>query len=778
VDQPFFAQAFDRSPVGMAFLKGGVIVEANPALVRMLGKDQWLIVGSLVDHHLRPDDVPHWQSFFEEFSLGTAREPSFESRFQPSEPREAWWSLQLADLELMWGGERCFWAVIQDISARKRGEQKLRESRQLAESANRAKSQFLANMSHEIRTPLFTITGMTELLQLSDLGRDQSHHAAQIASAAQHLLDLVNDILDFSKIEAGQMSLESIPFDLDEVLGRSLEVVTLSAYRRGLELILDLDPTVPANWLGDPSRLRQVLVNLLSNAVKFTASGRVLLRVSHQAVEAGRELLEFRVIDTGIGIDEHAHGALFQVFSQADTSTTRQYGGSGLGLAISQKLVRMLGGEIDFSSQLGHGTEFFFSVPLQRQQEPEAPWGSQGQSRPVLVIDDDPGVLAVVATFLRQAGFSVELAGDPASALQLVLARPPAVVLVDQEVGDLDGWQLASELRASAAPGTAFVLMSVLRKTFEPSPRYPADLFQGFVDKPVNPRRLVGFLVRGLEGTWPDASTASATAVPALLRSNQKTEVRRARILVVEDHEVNRHLFNLLLRSLGHEVFLVENGRQAVEQVLEIVPQLVFMDLQMPEMNGYEAASGLRKKGVGVPIVAVTASAVKGELERCLASGMNGILTKPFTLAALENAVRSFLPHLVAPVSSDPESPGPFVFDEALAVFLGNRELLASVLVRFVDKTRESLEELATARKNKNWEKVAAIAHAIKGSAHNLTAKALGDAAHHVEKAARKKQPDAVVAAEPALLAAYNAFVDAVKPSASIDSTTIPSTMR
>ncbi|MEI8096243.1 MAG: ATP-binding protein, partial [Spirochaetales bacterium] len=513
MEQGLLAQAFDRSPVGMAFLReNGALLSANPALVQTLGKDLARLVGSRLEAYLRVEDGTGWKNYLAAFAAGEAVSPVFESRFVPTEGPIGWWSIQLADLGQPWDGERCLFALIQNITPKKLNDQKLREARQQAEAANRAKSQFLANMSHEIRTPLFTITGMTELLGLSELGRDQAHHATQIASAAHQLLDLVNDILDFSKIEAGQMSLESIPFDLDDVLARSLEVVTLSAYRKGVELVLDLDPGVPRAWLGDPGRLRQILVNLLSNAVKFTHEGRVIVKVGHFEIDpAGIERVSIRVIDTGIGISEAARSGLFQVFSQADSSTTRQFGGTGLGLAISQKLVRLLGGEIGFTSQAGQGSEFAFTVEMKRTQNPELPWGNQGKGRRLLLIDDDSGVRETLSPLLRQAGFRVQAVATREAALEL-LSGPgkerylPDAVLIDQEVAGadgrrVDGWLVATELQELTG-STPYVLLSVLRRTFEPSPRYPAQLFQGTIDKPVNPRRLVDFLVRGLAGQW------------------------------------------------------------------------------------------------------------------------------------------------------------------------------------------------------------------------------------------------------------------------------------
>ena len=758
-----FEAAFQQSPVGMAFLApDGSIVTANSALAALLGVEVVALTGTSLEAHFQPRDDERWGAYVEAVQSGTATETWFEAGYAGAGGGAAWLSLLVSPLGGA-GEAPAYFALAEDVTARRTSERELREATRLAEGASRAKSEFLANMSHEIRTPLFTITGMTDLLRLGDLKRDQAHHAAQIASAAQHLLDLVNDVLDFSKIEAGQMSLESIPLDLDDVVGRSLEVVSLQAYRKGIELVLDLDPRVPRRWLGDPSRLRQVLVNLLGNAVKFTHQGRVTL-----VVEPGPT---FRVRDTGIGISESARNTLFQVFTQADSSTTRQYGGTGLGLAISQKLVGLLGGRIDLTSTPGKGTEFFFTLQLPVDGPPPSA-GPNGRGRSVLLVDDDPGVRETLARRLTGAGFAVRSVASRAEAHAAVAAQRPDVVLIDQELGPEDGWQLASEVRAE--PATAdlpLVLMSLLRKTLEPSPRYPADLFRAFVDKPVNTRTLVELLASGVQGQW--AALPGVTGQEGLLgRALLVRSPDRLKILVAEDHEVNRELFRLLLRSLGHDVVLVENGREACEVAADVRPQLVFMDLQMPEMNGYEATRELRRQGVICPIVAVTASALKGELERCRAAGMDGILTKPFNLETLEAVVRSYAPRADAlkPRPAPPPVPVPaiapaepvFSLDEALGVFLGNRDLLVKLIGKFVTQTRQGLGTLDEAWAARDAAALRAGAHALKGSASNLTARSLAQAAKTLELAAADGTIDDTPAMIAAIRAAFGTFEAAV----------------
>ncbi len=745
MNESFFAKAFEKSAVGMAFLQeDGKVLSANPALLRILNKDLWLIVGNGLDAHLKDDHGERWRQFFQVFVEGRATDYYFESPFEPRENREAWWSLQLGDLEMLWSGQRVLFVLVEDITLKKLNERQLREARRQAEAASRAKSQFLANMSHEIRTPLFTITGMTELLLSGRLNRDQTHYARQIDEAAGQLLDLVNDVLDLSKIEAGQMPLETIPFDLDTLLATSLGVVRLAAFRKGLELVLDVDPSVPHLWLGDPGRLRQVLVNLLSNAVKFTDKGFILVRVHHQEIAGGREMLHVRVEDTGMGITPAAEETLFQAFSQGDSSTTRKFGGTGLGLAISQRLVRMQGGEIGYHSEKNHGTEFYFSVALQRRQDPELAWGSQGRGREVWLVEDHEVSRQLWETYLRWADFRVRSASNSAEVLKLWEDRDyrlPAALILDEDLGGEDGLRVWSQLHQQGFPvSIPLVLLRVLPQHPQEE-RYPVKVEpSAILEKPVNPRSLVEALTTGLDGLWQKITTNSPAKITG------ETRPVAVKIALAEDNDINRELFQVLLSKLGCEIFSAVDGEEILETVRTHNPDLVFMDIQMPKLNGYEAASRLRHNGVRCPIVAVTASALKGELDRCLRSGMNGVLTKPFKLADLREILGQFLPGR-GPFLEVEQTPqplpvvtGPVIFDwdEAQSVFLGNRDLVLNLLRRFIPRTRESLQRLIYALELQDLEQVAQAAHAIKGSALNLTAKALGYTASEAEKSARE----------------------------------------
>ncbi len=744
MNESFFAKAFEKSAVGMAFLQeDGKVLSANPALLRILNKDLWLIVGAGLDAHLKDDQGERWRTFFQTFVAGEATDYYFESPFQPREEREAWWSLQLGDLEMSWSGQRVLFVLVEDITLKKLNERQLRDARRQAEGANRAKSQFLANMSHEIRTPLFTITGMTELLLSGRLSQDQTHYARQIDEAAGQLLDLVNDVLDLSKIEAGQMPLETIPFDLDELLATSLGVVRLAAFRKGLELVLDVDPSVPHLWLGDPSRLRQVLVNLLSNAVKFTEKGYILVRLHHQEIAGGREMLHVRVEDTGMGISPAAEETLFQAFSQGDSSTTRQFGGTGLGLAISQRLVRMQGGEIGYHSETNKGTEFYFSVALQRRQDPELAWGSQGRGREIWLVEDHEASRQLWETFLRWAGFRVRSAENGAGVLRLWEERDyrlPAALILDEDLGGEDSFRVLSLLRQSGFPAALPVMLLRVLPQHPQEERYPVDIEPAAVlEKPVNPRALVETLTAGLDGLW------QRHLAPSVPQKKGQMRPQTVKIALAEDNDINRELFQVLLSKLGCEIFSAVDGEEILETVHTNNPDLVFMDIQMPKLNGYEAAARLRHNGVRCPIVAVTASALKGELDRCLRSGMNGVLTKPFKLADLREILGQFLPgrgpflEVDQPPLQPSPSVGPVIFDwdEAQSVFLGNRDLVLNLLRRFIPRTRESLQRLIYAVELRDWEQAAQAAHAIKGSALNLTAKTLGQTASDAEKAAR-----------------------------------------
>jgi len=729
-----FMKAVENYPEGIAYIGETAEIEnSNQAFRKLTGFNE----GSLERFNslVHPSYIGKWRRSLTKFFGDRSKITHSVIKLCGKRKRERWVRLTLLPLKNLQNGYLLF---LLDITNQKKIEMKLTLARDAAEKAAQSKSSFLANTSHEIRTPIHTIIGMSELLANTALDQEQSDYLDQIRFSAGVLITLVNDLLDFSKIEAGHLTLERTKFNLTGMLEDAIDLSTLEAHKKKIDVGLYIDPRIPSNLYGDPVKLRQVIVNLMSNAVKFTHQGQVVLDVEITSISKTAVKLKFTVSDSGVGIPRGEQARLFEAFQQVDNSAARQYGGSGLGLFISKRIVSQMGGILSFTSEVARGSTFSFEIELENAEVDAPKTGIHRDfflGKKVLVVDDNEAICDRIARTLEFWGFVTHQADNAEVALRMLGSAKFEgfdLIFVDQTMPSMDGWQFASKVHSnlSIVP-PRMILMSMKGEQHSSETKMKLlGWYNSYLTKPMRQKDLISTLLRLLNIDIDTELEEVEEVEDMKLADESPSSSRGYRILIVEDHAINRKLLQTILRKGGHEVWETADGELALDIILRKKPDLVFMDCQMPVMNGYESTRKIREAGIHTPIIAVTANAMAEEREKCLACGMNDLITKPFGQSDIYMMIERYLgigkelmesSEKGVKINPDEYKDQPvFDYKAAVSIFLGNEDTVRNLMEIQIEKMEDDLGLIRKAVSSKDWKSLGKVAHSMRGSCSNM----------------------------------------------------------